>query len=287
MAAKRKVPPAIKRELVYEAGGKCANPGCSNWRSHIHHLKHWAVYKAHESKDMIAICPSCHDAAHYGRLKISDELLYSWKGITRPETPASAHVFVEPASDLFLQVGTICIQTTNDQLTVLELSKSSHLKLRILDDDILQISLSLIDGNGLELLRVIENNVRVQPRQDVKFEYRAGRARVTVPATDTFVPSWLVKQVRRHTPSFASDGEIVAVDIEVLKPGHVRIQGCWADVDEGIVISEERLSFCNQALREPLSLMTDGGLATFRWIGPINKPMFGKFFPALSSLGYR
>src|SRR5471032_2843818 len=93
----RKITPALKRQLIEQAGGKCANPGCSNWRVHIHHIKHWAVYKVHNAGDMIAVCPSCHDSIHYGRLAIPDEVLYHWKGIARPAVPESAHIYVEPA----------------------------------------------------------------------------------------------------------------------------------------------------------------------------------------------
>ncbi len=60
----RNVPKSLKAQLIKDAGDKCANPGCSNWRVHLHHIKHWVVYKTHDGKHMIAICPSCHDAVH-------------------------------------------------------------------------------------------------------------------------------------------------------------------------------------------------------------------------------
>jgi hypothetical protein len=73
----RKVPKSLKAQLIKQAGDKCANPGCSNWRVHLHHIQHWAVYKTHDGKHMIAICPSCHDAVHTSG--IDDEMLYRWK----------------------------------------------------------------------------------------------------------------------------------------------------------------------------------------------------------------
>ena len=122
--SQRKIKPALKRLLIERAGGKCANPGCSNWRVHIHHIKHWAVYKTHSATDMIAVCPSCHDAAHHGRLKISDELLYEWKAIVRAGTPDTAHLYVEPSAQLKILTGSIAIATANDQAVVFELSNA-------------------------------------------------------------------------------------------------------------------------------------------------------------------
>lgn len=74
MAKLRKaVPKNIKMDLIKKAGMKCANPGCSNYRVHIHHIKQWAIYQSNDEKDMIAICPVCHDVAHNGDLIIDDE----------------------------------------------------------------------------------------------------------------------------------------------------------------------------------------------------------------------
>jgi len=271
----RKIKPALKRLLIDKAGGKCANPGCSNWRVHIHHIKHWAVYKAHDADDMIAICPSCHDAAHHGQLKITDEMLYQWKGVVRPKVPDSIHIYVEPASELKLLTGSISIATLNDRASVFELSNSNHLKFRILDKDLLQISVRLQDQWGKELLRVVENHVRVVRDKSITFDYRPGRARVTVPATDDFAPQWLIDQVRCQDPEFAVDGRLVALDIEVVKPGLVRVQGCWPDGDTGIVITDKALSFCSRGRREPQSIAGGGENSVIVWRGPITKSIFG------------
>ena len=100
MATRQKIRIELKRRLVQEAGGKCANPGCSHWRTHIHHIKHWHVYKAHNANHMIAVCPSCHDEIHHGG-GISDELLYEWKNIPRDHhADIAAHLYVEPSTEI-------------------------------------------------------------------------------------------------------------------------------------------------------------------------------------------
>lgn len=271
----RKIKPALKRQLVEQAGGKCANPGCANWRVHIHHIKHWAVYKAHEAADMIAVCPSCHDASHHGRLKISDDLLYTWKGIVRPNRPEAVHIFVEPSPSLKLLTGSIAIATKNEQAAVFDLSNSNNLKLRILDKDVLLVSARLQDQKNREIFRVTDNYVRVSKSKDITFDYRPGRARITVPLSNNFAPQWLIDQVRFQEPNFAKDARIVAFDIEVVKPGLVRVQGCWPNGDVGIVITERALSFCVKGLREPISHIGGGEDTVLMFDGPITGAMFG------------
>lgn len=273
--AQRKINPPLKRLLIEEAGGKCANPGCSNWRAHIHHIKHWAVYQAHDSAEMIAICPSCHDAAHHGQLKSTDDMLYQWKGLIRPNVPDSAHIYVEAASELKLLTGSLCIATTHDEAVVFGLSNTNHLKLRVLDKDLLQVSVRLQDQRGTELLRVVENHARVVRNKNVAFDYRPGRVRVTLPATADFAPGWLIDQVRFQDPTFAADGRIVALDVEVKKPGVVRVQGCWPDGDVGVVITDKALSFCSRGLREPVSMVGAGEDTVFMYSGPITSAVFG------------
>ncbi len=65
-----KVPAKIKKALIKEAGGKCANPGCPHALTEIHHIKERCVYKTHDQSHMIAICPNCHDAVTRGGLRM-------------------------------------------------------------------------------------------------------------------------------------------------------------------------------------------------------------------------
>jgi hypothetical protein len=267
----RKIKPALKRLLVERAGGKCANPGCTNWRVHVHHIKHWAVYKAHSETDMIAICPSCHDASHHGSLKIPDELLYEWKSIVRSETPSSAHIYVEPASQLKILTGSIAISTTNDQAVVFELSNMNHLSFRVIDRDLLQLNARLLDSSGTEFCRVIQNNVRVPKGKDIAFEHRPGRARVTLPIASGFVPEWMLSQVRTHVPGFATDGRVPVLDVQVRKPGLVQVQGCWPDGDVGVVIADAALSFCVWGRPNPTTLVGEGEHSVLVYTGPVTQ----------------
>jgi hypothetical protein len=69
-----KVSRQVRKALIREAGNKCANPGCASQRSHIHHIE-YKVYSTNDGKTLIAICPTCHDAIHYGDLAIDDRVV--------------------------------------------------------------------------------------------------------------------------------------------------------------------------------------------------------------------
>ena len=272
----RKIAVRVKRQLIDEGGGKCANPGCPNWRAHIHHIRHWAIYRAHQPADMIAICPSCHDAVHHGQFAISDETLFTWKGIVRPQlTSNNAHIYVEPAATLKLLVGSICLASVHNQASVFELTNSNELRFRVLDGhDILLVTARLENEQGQTLLRVVDNYVRAARNEGITFDSRPGRVRITVPVVDRFAPQWLLDQVRFQVPGFAADGQIVVLDMEVLKPGLIRVQGCWPNGNVGVVITESALSFCTRGLREPISLVGTGEDTIFQFEGPINAAMF-------------
>jgi hypothetical protein len=57
----------------------------------------WYIYGTHDPNHMIAVCPTCHDEIHHGRLPISDETLYKWKSIERSASSMdTAYLTVEP-----------------------------------------------------------------------------------------------------------------------------------------------------------------------------------------------
>jgi hypothetical protein len=137
------------------------------------------------------------------------------------------------------------------------------------------VSTKLLDQQGNEILRVVENHVRVAKDERIVFDYRAGRARITVPITEDFVPSWLLEQVQAQDSEFAIDGRIVAIDIQVLKPGLVQVQGCWPDENIGVVITNKALSFCVRGKKQPMSLVGEGEGSVLMYAGPITKALFG------------
>jgi hypothetical protein len=269
----RKIKPSLKRLLVEKSGGKCGNPGCTNWRIHIHHIKHWSVYKAHDPEHMIAICPSCHDEIHHGKLEITDDILCFWKGIKRPPKPTSAQIYIEPSRDLRILTGSIAFATRCSEAIVFDFSNTNRLSFRVVDQDILQLNLQVATVSGRQILRVVDNHVRVVD-DAVDFQFRAGRAQVVVPISQDYVPSWLVEQMGQINTRFACQGRLVALDLEVLRPGLVRVQGCWPNENHAIVIDELQLVFCRRN-HLPVPIVGDGEKSLLIWTGPLNAAMFG------------
>lgn len=273
----RKIKPDIKRALLAEAGGKCANPGCTNWRAHIHHIKHWAVYKTHDADHMIAVCPSCHDEIHYGKLGMDDATLYAWKGIKRDATEQIAQLFVEPSNKVRVRVGELEIATSVGQVTVFELSNRSRLSFRILDGDLLRISCWLYDKHGKEILRVVDNVVRVRKDKNIDVRFRSGRAAISVPNTAQYIPPWMVESMRHQIPDFCSGPRVGILDIHVLTPGIVQLRGIWADDKNAIVIFSDTIAFCQSNAYPPFMIVAygEGPPPIIEYSGPITGRVFG------------
>jgi hypothetical protein len=273
MAKKRKhIKPAIKRKLIEEAGGKCANPGCKNWKVHIHHIKEWSVYETNDQEILIAVCPSCHDDIHHGSIEISDEVLYRWKKIVRDSKPNTTHLYIEPAQKLSIQTGSVTISSTNTNVNVFKLSDTNTFSFRIQDNDILLLNLQICNLNGDEVLRVSDNYVRVIDDDSIKFLQSAGHIKVSTDNINSHILQEFLNKMWRHEPNFAIDGELVLLDLEVIHPGLVKLSGCWSDFKHAVIISENSLSFIKKSLIGPISIV---GFGNIIYSGPIEISMFG------------
>jgi hypothetical protein len=269
-----KVSENIKEQLRVEAGGKCANPGCSNVRAHLHHIREWSVYKTHDEKHMIAVCHACHDAIHHGALRISDETVYSWKQARGMHHETTTHLYVEPGTPTKLLLGSISISAM-DKAIIFTLSPAHTLSFEIADSDILLLDLQLGRLDGQELARVVKGYVRPAGDPHAAVSHVPGHIRVELPTGSGFVPEWFLDKMRLHEPDFAANGSIVALDLHVVGPGRVRVQGVWPLPDKVIAITESSLSFLRQHMAGPLTLRAHGEDTILVWNGPITQAMFG------------
>jgi SEC-C motif-containing protein/HNH endonuclease len=268
------VSPAVKRQLVQEAGGKCANPGCANYRTHLHHIHEWAVYATHDGEHMIALCPSCHDAVHYGPLVIDDDTIYRWKGIKRDAQAQRDHVYVEPAGPPKLLLGTLAV-TGNEGVVVFQLGQSNTLSFRIEDEDLLLLNVGVTDTAGRELLRVTDNHVRQILPEAITYERVPGHVRVAAKRAPEIVPTWAVDRLREFEPNYGADETVVVLDLEVLEPGLVGVQGIWVTGDDRVVIVTKRaLSFLSPWRPLPISLVGEGVESLLNYEGPLTTALF-------------
>lgn len=272
---RKKLKPLAKIAIIKEAGNKCANPGCSNWRVHIHHIKHWAVYESNDQSILIAVCPSCHDAIHYGQLNISDDTLFKWKGIKRESKPKTTHLYVEPSQEIKLLTGTIALSTTNESATIFELSENNKLSFRVLDSDINLLNIAISDLQGNEVLKVKDNYIKIQDDSLVSFKQVPGHVRISTNHVENFLPVRFLQIMKAEQPDYAKNDEAVLLDLEVIKPGLVRVKGCWADNRVAVVITDYSLSFLRDGLQRPLSMVGDGENSVLMFAGPVTSAMFG------------
>ena len=264
MAKLRKtVPKHVKDALIREAGMKCANPGCANHRTHFHHIKEWAVYETSDQKHMIAVCPTCHDAVHYGTLAINDDTLYQWKEIQHVSTNR-AHLYIEPGISRKLLLGSIAV-TGDSGLTVFELSPSNKLSFRLIDGDIFLVNLKITTVSGKEVVRVVDNHVNQRP----------GKIRIPASETAEFLKTWAIDSLRVQEPNYSIDGQLILLDIEVLEPGLVRVQGIWTEDKRAIVITLDRIAFISPERQQPLSICGEGANTVLNYTGSITSALFG------------
>jgi len=263
----------MKRTLFRDAGNKCANPGCANWRAHVHHIMEWAVYETHDAAHMIAICPSCHDAVHNGPLLIDDETVYAWKRIRRAGDPRG-HVYVEPGDRTLMLLGSLTV--TGDQgITVFELGDNNRLGFRVVDGDVMLVNLRIADVRGREVLRIIDGHVKVGPEAGFRYHQVPGRAAVFTEDWGTVCPDWVLEIMRVQEPSFARTQDDPIFEIEVVEPGLIRVKGVWVRGEKAVVVTGERLAFIHPGLIQPVSLMGAGRETLLKFTGPLTSSLFG------------
>jgi hypothetical protein len=67
-AGRPAVPAELKRDVLIEAGHRCAIPTCRSTTTEIAHIKPWAEVKEHTFDNLIALCPNCHTRYDHGEI---------------------------------------------------------------------------------------------------------------------------------------------------------------------------------------------------------------------------
>lgn len=263
----------IKEQLKQEAGNKCANPGCSSRRTHLHHIRKWAVYETHDAQHMIAVCPTCHDAIHHGSLPISDAKVYEWRQIARSQSTVQSYLYVEPGVETKILLGTIAVVAK--EVVVFRLVQNNRLKFSVVDEGILLFDLRISSMSNKEILRVVNNYVRHNPNQDVSFKDIPGHIQVTASVSSKYVPTWAIQKMRMRESLFASNSQLKLLSLEVIRPGVVRVEGVWAEHNRVIIVTREQISFITPDMSEPLNILGGGENSTLLWDGPITASLFG------------
>jgi len=70
------IPRALVREVLVEAGHRCAIPTCRQVPVEIAHIVPWAQVKEHTFDNLIALCPTCHTRYDAGQIDRQAMLQY-------------------------------------------------------------------------------------------------------------------------------------------------------------------------------------------------------------------
>src|SRR3989338_9625913 len=62
------IPAELKRQVLVEAGHRCAIPTCRYIEVDLHHIIPWATCKEHAYENLIALCPNCHKRADENKI---------------------------------------------------------------------------------------------------------------------------------------------------------------------------------------------------------------------------
>jgi hypothetical protein len=272
-----KVPAPIKRALVDECGGKCANPGCPVTILEFHHIKQWAVYQTHDEKIMIALCPTCHASVERGSLTIDDDDLYRWKGIKRSPSTYTGMLYVEPGPMPRVVLGDI--QFTGPQGAAILEFENTKLTLTVREQELVILDLEIIDSRGKPLVGVTNNYVR-QRKPLAIVTQRTGRFRVQAPNVTDIFPGWAIECLSGVPHAGIDLAGFPALDMHVLEPGAVRIKGVFLGNNGGIVIDDYRIWLLSRAKKIAIAMVVQGkGRATFHVLGPIDQSVFGRLAP--------
>jgi hypothetical protein len=138
----------------------------------------------------------------------------------------------------------------------------------------MQLNVSVSTTAGDELIRVVNGHVRHEATEPVRYERVQGHVRLSAPATGEYMPLWALDQMRIHEPAFGADGRLRLLEIEVLEPGLVRVQGVWTAQQHAVAITDTSLAFLGHGRERPLSFMGEGADSVLHFDGPITTALF-------------
>lgn len=74
--ARSAIPKDLERQVLMEAGHRCAIPTCRHPTTEMAHIVPWAQVKEHKFENLIALCPNCHTRYDEGDIDRKSMLQY-------------------------------------------------------------------------------------------------------------------------------------------------------------------------------------------------------------------
>lgn len=246
LEVKRTLTPKQKDEIRHAAGDKCANPGCSVWRTHVHHIDEWAIYHSDDPEILIPVCPTCHDQIHHGSLPISREILVEWKAIRRNRSLRNLHIYVEPGENIKFRAGGLWLASSVDKmkLELFKFAPSVKVDFITKGNKVSLVDISITDLNGEQVIEVLSNYIQVKD-EELEYEERTGHIRISTADINRYLPQNLVEKMRSHYGEYAKD-RLTLLELQVLKQGQLALNGCWYHDNQATIMTNDALTFVPQ-----------------------------------------
>lgn len=146
---------------------------------------------------------------------------------------------MQDARILKVQLGSIYATTEQRSLSC-RFTEYNKVLFRIENDSIFLGDVEIKTLNGRRVLRIF-NNQRRPTSEQVQYQYQPRHVHVSAPLDPIFLPAWALESVRHHLPSYATDGRVTLLDMQLVGPNIVKMQGVWMSRDRGVVVLNDKL----------------------------------------------
>jgi hypothetical protein len=185
---------------------------------------------------MIAVCAACHDYIHRGKLNITDEMLYSWKQISRNVEYMYSNLWIEPGPRPQLWFGTFAFQTES-KISIIELSPHNRISFEVNGPDLLILDLHLTGKDGIPLIEIRNNTITHKIHPDLYLETAPGQVLLVASEESPVIPRWVINRMRSipDRTNYPEDGFFVLFQAVVIRPGVAKINTILTEGDRAVV----------------------------------------------------
>jgi hypothetical protein len=136
---------------------------------------------------------------------------------------------------------------TPNQIIVFDLPNKNRLVLKVIDEDILSLDASICLSNEENIFKMTNNVIKYKKNDGIEVRRRTGKFQLILSGEALkMIPNWIINQHLLSGSDYFATSEYKLIDIEVIEPGLVKIQGIWMDQETAIVVSPTNLSFINK-----------------------------------------
>jgi hypothetical protein len=154
--------------------------------------------------------------------------------------------------------GSMCV-TTDTEAAVFKLSNSNKFTFKVSGDgDLFIDNCTIKDLSGAYLVSAFDNYFKIKRDKVITVDQRTGKIRVTVLDANRYLPAWTLKIMWRALPDFVHNNRTTVFDLEVIRPGVVRLQGVFVADDAVLAITGEKIYVLRPELNGPVAFVGQG-----------------------------